>query len=81
MYRQVEKYRAELRQKGFQPLSPEENIELKRFYHSAEFERMLGGKVSREIQALLDMFLAEKAPPEVAEPFIIRYVCEKLTGR
>lgn len=56
-------------------------LELQRFYRSPAFFEILGGNPSSEIIALLDILLAEKLPPDIAEPFIMRYVFEALVLR
>ena len=80
-YPKIEEYRNELRSKLFDPMSPHETAELRRFYYSDQFSEMIGERPSPETFALLNMFLAERVPPDISEPFLMRYVCEQVVMR
>jgi len=74
----VQRYKAKLSKKRFSPMSDSEVSELRSFYGSPEFKSMMGGRLSPEIFALLDMFIQAKAPPGVCESLIKQFVCEEL---
>ena len=77
----VERYRADIQKKAFRRLSNSEASELRNFYHSHEFNLSLGGGLSPETFAFLDMLISEKVPPDVSTPVILQYVCEELVLR
>lgn len=75
----VEHYRAELRARPYARLDDAALAELRRrsaaAHHSSAIE---GIHPTPELEALFEMFLEERAPPDVSGPYVDRYIVERI---
>ena len=75
----IEGYRAELRALSFPRVDDAGMVELRRrgaeAHHSSAIE---GIHPTPELEALFDMLLEERAPPDVSGPYVDRYIMEQL---
>ncbi len=75
----IEQYRNKLRDQTFERLDDAGMVKLRRDSANAHQNSAIAGiHPPPEVKALFDMFLEERVPPHISEPYVMRYVTEQL---
>lgn len=77
----IEQYRAELRALPYTRLDDAPLAELRRSIAESHHSNAIEGiHPTPELEALFEMFLEERTPPDVLGPYVDRYVMERIVA-